>query len=96
MTLSDDILMSVTLELDLADDVRERLEELARFRDRPLLEVTLDMMSTGLFKEEGMLVVPKLDWRPAKNRNRKSRQEKAPRKASVKASEVPEKAAKGK
>ena len=87
--------MSVTLELDLADDVRERLEELARFRDRPLFEVTLDMMSTGLFKEEGMLVVPKLNRMPAKSGNRKSRQGKSPRKVSARASEVPEKAAKG-
>ena len=59
--LSGDALMRVTLKLDLADDVRERLEELARFRGESLAEVTLDMMSTGLFKEEGMLVVPKLD-----------------------------------
>ena len=51
----------VVLKLDLADDVRERLEELARFRGASLAEVTQDMMSTGLFKEEGMLVVPKLD-----------------------------------
>ena len=56
-----DVPMFVTLKLDLADDVRERLEELARFRGESLAEVTLDMLSTGLFKEEGMLVVPKLD-----------------------------------
>ena len=87
--------MSVTLELNLADDVRERLEELARFRDRPLFEVALDMMSTGLFKEEGMLVVPKLDRMPAKHRDRKGRREKAPREASTKTSEVPDKAARG-
>ena len=53
--------MRVTLKLNLSDEVRERLEELARFRGESLAEVTLDMMSTGLFKEEGMLVVPKLD-----------------------------------
>ena len=51
----------VVLKLDLADDVRERLQELARFRGASVVEVTQDMMSTGLFMEEGKLVVPKLD-----------------------------------
>ena len=86
--------MRVTLKLDLADDVRERLEELARFRGESLAEVTLDMMSTGLFKEEGMLVVPKLDQMPAKQRNRKGRGGKAPRRAPAQNRRVPKKAAK--
>lgn len=87
--------MRVALKLDLADDVRERLEELARFRGKSLVEVTHDMMSTGLFKEEGMLVVPKLEQTPAKQRNPKGRREKAPRGASAKNRGEPKKAAKG-
>lgn len=53
--------MRVTLKLNLSDEVRERLEELARFRGESLAGVMHDMLSTGLFLEEGMLVVPKLD-----------------------------------
>ena len=48
--------MRVSLKLNLSDEVRERLEELARFRGKPLAEVMHSVLSTGLFLEEGMLV----------------------------------------
>lgn len=53
--------MRVTLKMNPSDEVRERLEELARFRGESLAEVMHSVLSTGLFLEEGMLVVPKLD-----------------------------------
>ena len=58
---SDQYPMRVSLKLNPSDEVRERLEELARFRGRSLAEVMHSVLSTGLFLEEGMLVVPKLD-----------------------------------
>ena len=48
--------MRVSLKLNLSDEVRERLEELARFRGKPLAEVMHSVLSTGLFLEEGMAV----------------------------------------
>lgn len=65
--------MRVTLKLNPSDEVRERLEELARFRGRSLAEVMHSVLSTGLFLEEGMLVDIKPEQTVAGSTGRKER-----------------------
>lgn len=70
--------MPVSLKLNPSDEVRERLEELARFRGEPLAAVMHDMLSTGLFLEEGMLIDIKPERTVAKSTGRRERRGRIP------------------
>lgn len=87
--------MRVTLKMNPSDEVRERLEELARFRGESLVEVMHSVLSTGLFLEEGMLVDIKPEQTVAKLTGRKERRGRIPPRVPAESREISRRAAKG-
>lgn len=87
--------MRVTLKLNLSDEVRERLEELARFRGKPLAEVMRSILSTGLFLEEGMLVDIEPEQTVARSTARRERRSKLRPGVPVESRETSRQAVKG-
>ena len=87
--------MRVSLKLSPSDEVRERLEELARFRGRSLAEVMHSVLSTGLFLEEGMLVDIKPEQTVAKSTGHKDRRGRTSPRAPAESRGISRQAAKG-
>lgn len=87
--------MRVFLKLNPSDEVRERLEELARFRGRSLTEVMHSVLSTGLFLEEGMLVDIKPERTVAKSTGRKERRGRTSPRVPAESRGISRQAAKG-
>lgn len=87
--------MRVTLKMNPSDEVRERLEELARFRGRSLAEVMHSVLSTGLFLEEGMLVDIKPEQTVAESTGRRERRGRIPPRIPAENRGISRQAAKG-